>query len=102
MNSANTLTRDKVFEAPVRQAPVSLPYRPSIDGLRSIAVLSVVLFHLSPSALRGGFVGVVQSTALESYALLSETYCPPVSVSLSCRYRYTARCRLHLSPSGLL
>jgi len=42
----------------VQQATQSLQYRPSIDGLRSIAVLSVVLFHLNPSVLRGGFVGV--------------------------------------------
>ena len=38
-------------------------YRPHIDGLRAIAVLSVVLFHLDlipPGhfAVRGGFVGV--------------------------------------------
>lgn len=36
----------------------SLDYRPAIDGLRSIAVLSVVIFHLSPRLLPGGFVGV--------------------------------------------
>lgn len=33
-------------------------YRPDIDGLRAIAVLSVVIFHAFPSALRGGFTGV--------------------------------------------
>lgn len=33
-------------------------YRPDIDGLRAVAVLSVVLFHAFPSALRGGFAGV--------------------------------------------
>ena len=34
------------------------PYRPDIDGLRAIAVLSVVFFHASKNFLRGGFVGV--------------------------------------------
>lgn len=33
-------------------------YRPDIDGLRAIAVLSVVCFHAFPSLLKGGFVGV--------------------------------------------
>mgnify|MGYP000252194055 CR=1 FL=1 len=33
-------------------------YRPDIDGMRAIAVLSVVLFHAFPSYIKGGFVGV--------------------------------------------
>lgn len=33
-------------------------YRPDIDGLRAIAVLSVVIFHAFPKWLNGGFVGV--------------------------------------------
>lgn len=33
-------------------------YRPDIDGLRAIAILSVVIFHAFPASIRGGFVGV--------------------------------------------
>jgi peptidoglycan/LPS O-acetylase OafA/YrhL len=36
----------------------NIKYRPDIDGLRAIAVLSVVLFHAFPPLLRGGFIGV--------------------------------------------
>ncbi len=33
-------------------------YRPDIDGLRALAIISVVIFHAFPSAMPGGFVGV--------------------------------------------
>ena len=33
-------------------------YRPDIDGLRALAVLSVVFYHAFPSVVTGGFVGV--------------------------------------------
>jgi len=33
-------------------------YRPDIDGLRAIAILSVVTFHAFPSLMKGGFIGV--------------------------------------------
>src|SRR4030065_2155670 len=44
---------------PSEQTPLTHPkYRADIDGLRAIAVLSVVGFHASPYWIRGGFVGV--------------------------------------------
>ena len=33
-------------------------YRADIDGLRAIAICSVIGFHVFPEAVRGGFVGV--------------------------------------------
>ena len=37
---------------------MSVAYRPDIDGLRAVAVSSVVLFHAFPELMPGGFVGV--------------------------------------------
>ncbi|HNJ48081.1 MAG TPA: hypothetical protein PK479_06600, partial [Novosphingobium sp.] len=33
-------------------------YRPEIDGLRALAVIPIVLFHIGFLGLDGGFVGV--------------------------------------------
>ena len=40
------------------QGDARLKYRPEIDGLRSVAVVSVVLYHAGVTALSGGFAGV--------------------------------------------
>lgn len=45
--------------AHVTRAGFSHPkYRPDIDGLRAVAVISVVAFHAFPHWIQGGFIGV--------------------------------------------
>jgi peptidoglycan/LPS O-acetylase OafA/YrhL len=35
-----------------------IKYRPDIDGLRAVAILSVVTYHAFPTKISGGFIGV--------------------------------------------
>lgn len=45
------------------------PYVPGIDGLRALAVLSVMVYHLVPQALPGGFSGVDVFFVISGYVV---------------------------------
>jgi peptidoglycan/LPS O-acetylase OafA/YrhL len=49
-------------------------FRPDIQGLRAIAVSLVVVYHLSPSALPGGFAGVDVFFVISGYLITGQLW----------------------------
>ena len=49
---------------------VQSTYRPELDGLRAIAILAVVIFHVSPRSLQGGYLGVDVFFVISGYLIL--------------------------------
>ena len=48
-----------------------LKYRPEIDGLRAVAVVSVVLFHAGVPGFSGGYLGVDIFFVISGYLITS-------------------------------
>jgi peptidoglycan/LPS O-acetylase OafA/YrhL len=55
----------------VRHVSSGLKYRPDIDGLRAVAVVSVLAFHIGLIGFKGGFVGVDVFFVISGYLISS-------------------------------
>ncbi|MDX3354380.1 acyltransferase family protein [Streptomyces sp. ME01-24h] len=64
-------TTATVAERPVvhQRGPAPRPYLRGLDGVRALAVLLVVVYHLDPSWLPGGFLGVDVFFVLSGYLI---------------------------------
>ena len=84
--------------------PNNLPskYRPDIDGLRAIAIISVVFYHAGFPGFPGGFVGVDVFFVISGYLITALLFNEAVNhghVSLSAFYARRVR---RLMPAALL
>lgn len=52
----------------------SLDYRPDIDGLRAVAVLSVIIFHINENIIPGGFIGVDIFFVISGYLITQHIF----------------------------
>ncbi|WP_410369576.1 acyltransferase family protein [Alteromonas sp. BZK5] len=48
--------------------------RKDIQGLRALAVLSVVIFHISPANLKGGYLGVDVFFVISGYLIIGQIW----------------------------
>lgn len=71
----------------------AIQYRPDIDGLRCVAVLSVLAFHLSPTRLPGGFVGVDVFFVISGYLISAIVFSEIASSRFSVLGFYERRVR---------
>ena len=60
----------RLHKSPLDKSPLTLPgYVIGIDGLRAVAVLAVMLYHLVESVLPGGFTGVDVFFVISGYVV---------------------------------
>ena len=70
-----------------------IPYRPDIDGLRAIAVLAVIFYHLDVPFISGGFVGVDIFFVISGYLISCIIYSEIKAQSFSLSNFYIRRIR---------
>ena len=58
LETGATVAATSLIKANSHVAAWQTGWREDINGLRAVAVLPVVIFHLAQSLLRGGYVGV--------------------------------------------
>lgn len=79
-----------------------LGYRPALDGLRGVAVLIVMIFHMIPSLLPGGFLGVDIFFVLSGFLITSLLYQEWQATGAISLRNFYARRALRLLPALLL
>jgi peptidoglycan/LPS O-acetylase OafA/YrhL len=97
MNPPSALIEGDAVAVPARVSTAAqshqLDYRADIDGLRAVAVLSVVGFHAFPSRIGGGFAGVDIFFVISGYLISGIIFRALQSNRFSYRGFYSRRIR---------
>ena len=83
-------------------SPSGTGFRPEIQGLRAVAVLLVVVFHLWPEQVSGGFVGVDVFFVISGYLITAHIYREAATTGTLKLRRFWARRIRRLLPASLL
>ena len=102
MTLLQTSERAEARSARTRQSGQSADFQPAIQGLRAVAVLLVVLFHLWPNRLSGGFVGVDVFFVISGYLITSHIHREIAATGTLSLRRFWARRIRRLLPASLL
>ncbi|NYG05782.1 peptidoglycan/LPS O-acetylase OafA/YrhL [Phycicoccus badiiscoriae] len=104
-SATQSLPRTQPSTAPVPPGPSAGrvdAYRPEIQGLRAVAVGLVVLFHLWPLRVSGGYVGVDVFFVISGYLITSHIYREIAQTGTLQVTRFWARRIRRLLPASLL
>lgn len=77
-------------------------FRPDIQGLRAIAVGVVVLYHLWPTRLRGGYIGVDVFFVISGFLMTNHLWREAQTLGTISLTRFYARRGLRLLPAAIL
>ena len=97
------LTREETHPTPAPPSSrAGADFRPDIQALRALAVGLVVVYHLWPSRLTGGYVGVDVFFVISGYLISAHLWREAVDTGRIRLARFWARRARRLLPSALL
>lgn len=102
VTSSRTLVApERSADAARRTAGPKTGFQPEIQGLRAAAVLVVVLYHLWPRHMAGGYVGVDVFFVISGYLITSHMYREARDGSRVALLRFWARRIRRLLPASM-
>jgi len=99
-----SLTQEVSREVSAPTAPKSIDigvYRPDIDGLRAVAVIAVIVYHLQHSWIPGGFLGVDIFFVISGYVVTGTILRHPSSSFCDCMASFYVRRIKRIAPNLL-